>query len=275
MSSVPVLEISHLSMRLGEIAVLTDVSLAVLPGEIHAVLGEEGSGRLTLFRILAGTQRAGSYTGEIRVADRPVVIRDVQDAIRSGISAVSRRPGIFPRLSVAENIMVGRWQQRGRGFIINQRAMEREAEAVLHELELRLDPGQPAGQLTAGQQRLVTIARALASHPKVIVLDEPAALLRTVGEQSQLIRVLRLLAGRDIGLLYMARRPVEATQIADRITVLRDGSGNGTWPRSAFDELTMTQAMISQGGGAGEYEREQDMEEPRGLLDALRSWFRP
>ncbi len=274
MSSVPVLEISHLSMRLGQIAVLTDVSLAVWPGEIHAVLGEEGSGRITLFRILAGTQRAGSYTGEIRVADRPVVIRDVQDAIRSGISAVSRHPGIFPRFSVAENIMVGRWQQRGR-FLINQRAIEREAEALLEELELRLDPTQPAGQLTAGQQRLVTIARALASHPKVIVLDEPAALLRTAGEQSQLIRALRLLAGRDLGFLYLARRPVEATQIADRITVLRDGSVNGTWPRSAFDELTLTQAMISQRGGAGDYEKEEDMEEPRGVLDALRSWFRP
>lgn len=275
MSSVPALEVFHLSMRIGQMSMLADVSLTVLRGEIHAVLGEEGSGRVTLFRILSGIHRAGTYTGEIRVADQPVVIRDVRDAIRSGISAISRRSGIFPRLTVAENIMVGQWQQGRHSFLINQRAMEREAEAVLHELELRLDPTQLAAQLTTGQQRLVTIARALASHPKVIVLDEPAALLRTVGEQSQLIRALRLLAGRDIGCLYLARRPAEATQVADRITVLRDGSVNGTWPRSAFDELALTQAMISQRVGAEDYERETDAEEPRGIFDALRSWFRP
>ncbi|MGQ9490032.1 MAG: ATP-binding cassette domain-containing protein [Anaerolineae bacterium] len=275
MNSVPALEISHLSMRHGQTPLLTDVSLTVWQGEIHAVLGAEGSGRVTLFRILAGIQRAGFYTGEIRVADHPVVIHDVQDAMRSGISAISRRSGIFPGLSVAENIMVGRWQRYGRSFLISQKAMEREAEAVLGELELKLNPAQPAGQLTAGQQRLVTIARALASHPKVIVLDEPAAMLKTAGEQSHLIRVLRLLAGRDIGLLYLARRPVEATRIADRITVLRDGCINGSWSRAAFDELTLTQAMISQREGGEDYEQEDEDEGPRNLLDALRAWFRP
>ncbi len=275
MSGVPALEVSHLSVQIGQMSMLADVSLTVLRGEIHAVLGEEGSGRVTLFRILSGTQRAGAYTGEIRVADQPVVIRDVRDAIRSGISAISRRSGIFPRLSVAENIMVGHWHQGRRGFLINQRAMEQEALALLHELDLRLDPGQPAGQLTAGQQRLLTLARALASRPKVIVLDEPAAVLRTAGEQSQLIRALRLLASRDIGCLYLARRPVEATQVADRITVLRDGSVNGTWTRTEFDELALTQAMISRRVGAEDYEKESDAEEPRGLLESLRSWFRP
>lgn len=266
------LELLHISKSFGEVAALADVSLAVLPGEIHALLGENGAGKTTLFKILAGVYPAGAYTGEIRVGGQPVTIRDPQAAIRHSIGCVSRRSGIFNKMSIAENITLGQWQQRG-SFLLRRGAMEQDARTILAQLDLKLDPALPADRLTPGQQRLVMIARALIVQPKVIVLDEPAAFLKSAGEQTQLIRVVRLLAERGVGILYLARRIADAMLIADRVTVLRDGSLNGSWRRTELDELALTQAMLSQRIGDGDYVDHDAVEESAGLLGSLRSWF--
>lgn len=272
MSATCALELSHLSKNFGDIAALADVSLDVQPGEIHALLGENGAGKTTLFKILAGVYPAGAYTGEIRVAGQPVTIRDPLNAVRHGIGCVARRSGIFNRMSVAENITMGQWQQRGT-FLLRRGAMEQDAQTILAQLDLKLDPSLPAERLTPGQQRLVMIARALSAQPKVIVLDEPASTLKTAGEQTQLIRAVRLLAERGIGLLYLARRPADAALVADRVTVLRDGSLNGSWLRTELDELALTQAMLSQRIGDGDYVDHDDVAESQGLLGSLRSLF--
>ncbi len=268
------LELNHISARTGETLALDDITLAVLSGEIHVLLGDLGGpGRTILFKILAGTLPTAVYTGEIRVAGQPVSLHSPQDAIRHGISIVPRRSGIFSRMTIAENITLGRWQQGGHGFLLRRGAMEQEALAILAQLDLKLDPTVPAGRLTAGQQRLVMIARALATGPKVVILDEPAASLPSAGEQSQLIRGVRHLAERNIGCLYLTRRPAEAALIADRVTVLRDGSLNGSWCRIELDELKLTQAMISQRISDGNYDEPEEVEEPKSLLDSLRTLF--
>ncbi len=274
MTAPSALELSHLSARGGELLALDDVTLAVSPGEVHVLLGDLGGpGRTTLFKILAGLHRAGMYTGEIRVAGQPVDLHSPQDAIRCGIGVVPRRSGIFSRMTIAENITLGRWQQGGHGFLLRRGAMEQEALAILAQLDLKLDPTVSAGRLTGGQQRLVMIARALATEPKVVVLDEPAASLTLASEQSQLIRGVRHLTERNIGCLYLTRRPAEAVLIADRVTVLRDGRLNGSWPRLEIDELALTQAMISQRVSAGSYDEPEEIEERKGLLDSLRTLF--
>lgn len=266
------LELLHISLLFGAVIALDDVTLAVSPGEIHALLGENGAGKTTLFKILAGVHRSGAYTGEIRVAGQPVSLRVPQDALRCGIGVVPRRSGIFARMSVAENITLGQWQQGGT-FILRRGKLERQASDVLALLDLHLDPAMPAGRLSSGQQRLVMIARALATGPKVIVLDEPAAFLASAKEQTQLIRAVRLLAERGIGILYLARRPAEAALIADRVTVLRDGQANGSWSRLELDELTLTQAMISRRPGDGGYVDTDEVDQPGGILESLRTLF--
>lgn len=279
MTSTNALGLAHISMRFNdrragsETVALDDVTLGVLPGEVHVLLGENGAGKTTLFKILAGMHPAGSYTGEIRIADQPVSLHSPQDALRHGIGVVARRSGIFSKMSITENVTLGWWQQSGHGFVLGRKAMEERARTVLAQLDLKLDITAPASRLTAGQQRLVMIARALAIEPKVIALDEPAAFLTSTGEQAQLIHGVRLLTEQGIGCLYLARRPAEAALIADRVTVLRDGRLNGSWPRIEINELTLTQAMMSQRIGDGDYIDHDAPEESGGFLGSLRSIF--
>lgn len=274
-----VLELAHITLRFhnrrtgSDVVALDDVSLAVLPGEIHVLLGENGAGKTTLFNILAAKHPAGAYTGEIRIAGQPVILRSAQDALRHGIGVVPRRSGIFSKMSIAENVALGWWTESHRGIMLNRGAMDERALVVLERLNMKLDVTALANRLSTGQQRQLLIARALATDPKVIVLDEPAAFLTTASEQAQHIHMIRLLAEQGIGCLYLTHRPAEAALVADRVTVLRDGRLNGAWPRVEIDELKLTQAMISQRIGDGGYVDHDEPDEPEGLLGSLRSLF--
>lgn len=267
-----ILELAHISMKFGNAVALADVSLAVRPGEIYVVLGESGSGTVTLFKILAGLHRAGAYSGEIRVAGQPVTIRSPQDTLRCGIGIVPRHSGIFGKLTVAENVTIGAWQTHNE-FLVRQQTVALQARAVMEMLGLKLEPGMPASKLSTSQARLVMIARALAINPKLVVFHEPAAALSTPSEVSQLIRAIRTLAEHDIASLCLTRRPAEALQLADRVSVLRDGSLNGTWVRSDLDESTLTLAMVSQRVGDSSYIDSDEPEARGGLFSSLSSLF--
>lgn len=272
MTTETILELSHITKTFGATAALSDVSFGVRPGEIYVVLGENGAGKTTLFKILAGLYPAGSYTGAITLAGRPLALRSPEDAARNGIGVVTRRLGVFSRLTVAENITVGHWQAQ-RGFLIDHRAAAQQARAALELVGLKLSPDALANRLSPGQQRLLTIARAVSMQPKIVVLDEPTAFLGSVTDLSHLLRTLRTLAERNIATLYLTHRPSEALQIADRASVLRDGCINGTWPRLALDEATLVQAMPSQRIGDGGYIDHDEAEEAGGILGSLRSIF--
>lgn len=266
------LELAQLTMQFGEAVALGDLSLAVRPGEIYALLGENGSGTVTLFKILAGLHRAGAYAGEIRVAGQPVVLHGPQDALRAGIGIVPRHSSIFGKLSVAENVTIGLWQSQG-GFLVNQKKIADQARIILDVLGLKVDLEMPASKLTLGQQRLLMIARAIAPHPKLVVFSEPAATLNSPIEVSQLIRAIRTLAEQNIASLYLTRRPVEVLQIADRASVLRDGRLNGTWPRAELEESTLALAMASQRIGDGGYVDSDEPEARGGLFSSFSSLF--
>jgi len=271
MGSEFVLELEHVTKRYGETAALSDLTLAVRHGEIHGVLGDNGAGKTTLLKILSGMERAksaGAFDGIIRVNGEPVEIDSPQQAIKHGIGIVPRRPGIFSGLSVADNIVVGKQMQ---GLIINQVRMREQALKLMEMIGLRLDPAAKANSLTASQQRLLMIARALSLDVKIVVMDEPAAFLTTPLDLSQLFRAVRSLAERDIATLYLTRRPAEAVQIADRISVLRDGEAVAQWQRIDFDENVLIRQMQSQRIGDAGYIDHDDLNEPRGWLDGLRS----
>ena len=247
------------------------VNLDVYAGEVHSLLGENGAGKSTLMRQLYGMYQPNE--GQILIDDVPHVFHSPADAIRAGIGVIPRRLAVFEQLSVAENIAVGNWQNENRLFI-NRSQTRRRADEILRELDLALDPSMKAGGLSGAQKRLLTIARALSTRPRVLVLDEPASTVSSPAEMSQLIRVLRWAAGQGIASLYLTTRVAEVLLVADRATVLRDGVGIGDFERAGLDEAVLTRLMISQRpGGARDFD-EDERAGPGGLVGTLRSFFK-
>jgi ABC-type sugar transport system ATPase subunit len=270
MNDTNVLDLEHITKSYGASVALSDLSLAVRHGEIHCLLGDNGAGKTTLLKLLTGLLPVGSYSGTVKVNGEPALIDSPQQAIKHGIGIVPRRPGVFTGLTIADNIVVGKEMQ---GLIINQARMRDQATRLMDVVGLKLDPSLKATNLTSSQQRLIMIARALSLDTHLIVLDEPAAFLTTVQDLSHLFRAVRGLAERNIATLYMTRRPSEAIQIADRITVLRDGAVAGQWERMDFDETTLIKEMQSQRIGEASYVDHDDLNQSRGWLDGLRNLF--
>lgn len=270
MDTPNILEIAHLTKALPKAVALDDVSLQVASGSIHGVVGDTGSGRHTLMKILAGIHPAGTYEGQIVYAGEPLLLKEPRDALRSGIGVVPRKGGVFDSLSTAENIMVTSWQVHHH-FLVIRGQIEVQAAAVMEKWGIDIDPQVPAGSLTPAQKREVMILRALCVDPRLIVLEEPLADLSSVQSVSQIMWFIRRIVERGLTVLYMSRRPSTVLQVADRVTVLRDGQVAGNWERADFDESAILTATLSRReGDFGDFEGELT-EEPRGFLGSLRN----
>jgi rhamnose transport system ATP-binding protein len=236
----PVLEMAHVSKQFGATLALDDVSLQLRHGEIHALLGENGAGKSTLIKIMTGVQRQDS--GEILIAGAPVRVTSSQDAQRLGVAAIYQEPMIFPDLSVAENIFIG---HRDRGKIVDRRRMEREAREVLARLDVRLDVGEPARGLTLAEQQTVEIAKAISLDVRVLIMDEPTASL-SAHEVQRLFRIVHTLRQQGVAILFISHRMEEVFEIADRITILRDGRWISTTPRAELTPATAISRMVGR-----------------------------
>src|ERR687895_186519 len=213
----PVLEMEHVSKQFGATLALDDVSLELRRGEIHALLGENGAGKSTLIKTMTGIQQQDA--GEMLIDGQHVRVASSQDAQRLGVAAIYQEPMIFPDLSVAENIFIG---HRDRGKIVDRRRMEREASEVLARLDVRLDVGEPARGLTLAEQQTLEIAKALSLRVRVLIMDEPTASL-SAHEVQRLFRIVRALRQEGVAILFISHRLEDVFEIADRITILRDG----------------------------------------------------
>ena len=236
----PVLEMEHVSKAFGATQALDDVSLALQRGEIHALLGENGAGKSTLIKIFTGIQQPDS--GEIRVDGVPVQVSSPQDAQRFGVAAIYQEPMIFPDLSVAENIFIG---HRDRGKIVDRRRMEREAEEVLARLDVHLDVGEPARGLTLAEQQTVEIAKAISLDVRVLIMDEPTASL-SAHEVRRLFRIVANLRQQGVAILFISHRMEEVFEIADRVTILRDGRWISTTPRAELTPASAIRQMVGR-----------------------------
>ena len=230
----PVLVMRGISKRYGEIQALDDVSLELVPGEIHALLGENGAGKSTLIKIMTGVEQPD--LGEIRIDGRTVQMRSAFDAQTHQVAAIYQEPMVFPDLTVAENIFIG---HRDRGRIVDRRRMRQEAEEVLASLDVRIDVMQPARGLTLAQQQTVEIAKALSLKVRVLIMDEPTASL-SAHEVAQLFAIIARLRAQGVAILFISHRLEEVFEVADRITIMRDGRWISTTPRT---EVTPTETI--------------------------------
>ncbi|MGA2067311.1 MAG: sugar ABC transporter ATP-binding protein [Thermoguttaceae bacterium] len=206
---------------------LDDVSLGFDGGKVHALIGKNGAGKSTLVKILAGAARPSG--GQIRIDGRAVRLRSPRDAFRQGIATVYQELSLVPELTVGENILFGRLPTLPglRQWIIDWGQVFRRSRAVLEELGVEVEVRAKVASLGAARAQLVEIAKAMSFQPGVLMLDEPTSALAH-HEIARLFQVLRDLARRGVAVLYISHRLHELPQVADTVSVLRDGRSAGT-----------------------------------------------
>jgi rhamnose transport system ATP-binding protein len=221
---------------------LVDGSVTLYPGEAHALLGENGAGKATLVKILAGVHQPDG--GELLVEGVPLTFNGPSASRAAGISIIYQEPTLFPDLSVAENIYMGR-QPLGRGRSIDRGAMNRSAAEVFARLGVRLDPERLARGLSVADQQIVEIAKALSLNAKVLVMDEPTAALTNV-EVERLFEVMRTLRAQGAAVLFISHRLEEVFASCQRVTIMRDGAFVRTDPIEALTIDDIIRSMVGR-----------------------------
>jgi D-xylose transport system ATP-binding protein len=221
----PVLELRGISKSFGGVRALAGVSFDLRPSEVHALCGENGAGKSTLLKVLSGYYPAATWQGEMLVDGAPVRFSGIKDAEHHGIALIAQELALAPDMTIAENVVLGR--EPVKAGLIDWDAVDRIARDALQRVGVSLDVHRKVRELGVGQQQLVEIGKALARDARVLVLDEPTAAL-TGGDAERLLEVVRGLRARGVPSVYVSHRLDEVFQIADRVTVLRDGRTVGT-----------------------------------------------
>lgn len=235
----PLLVASDLTKRYGAVQALTDANFTCLPGEVLALVGENGAGKSTVSRILAGATAPTS--GSVTLAGTPYSVGSIAEARSLGVACAFQELALVPDWTVAENLALP--ERRGRGMFSLRRA-HAQAEQLLAELDVtHLDPGALVGDLRLADRQVIEIVRAIAAEPTLLILDEASSALSPVGVQ-WLFERIRELTSRGVGVIYVSHRLGEISEIADRGTVLRDGTTVGEFARGTWtdDELVSLMA---------------------------------
>ncbi len=214
------LEMIGITKQFPGVLALDNARLELRPGEVHCLLGENGAGKSTMMKILAGAQPMD--TGEIRLDGEAVHIQSPYHAQQLGISMIYQEFNLSPYLSVAENIFLGREPRIGRTPFVDWRRMRQDAREVLAQIRADIDVTRPVNELSVAQQQMVEVAKALSVNAKIIVMDEPSATL-TDHELTALFDLIKTLRRQNIGIIYISHRLEEIFQIGSRVTVMRDG----------------------------------------------------
>ncbi|MFE7709960.1 sugar ABC transporter ATP-binding protein [Streptomyces sp. NPDC057486] len=240
--ATPVLALEEVSKSFGAVRALRGVSLRLYAGEAHALAGENGAGKSTLIKALAGVHRPD--TGTVLLDGSPVEFHGPADARDAGVAVIYQEPTLFPDLSVAENIFVGRQPTRSFGRV-DHRAVKQAAAALFARLGVDLDPEQPARGLSIADQQLVEIAKALSFDARVLIMDEPTAAL-TGSEVSRLFGVVRTLREQGAAVLFISHRLEEIFELCQRVTTLRDGTWISSEPLAGLTEDDLVRRMVGR-----------------------------
>ncbi|MEO5885790.1 MAG: sugar ABC transporter ATP-binding protein [Candidatus Limnocylindrales bacterium] len=238
-TSPPAIAVAELRKAYGGIQALTGVDLAVEAGTIHAVVGENGAGKSTLMKILAGAERPDA--GEVRVNGETVHLASPADARRLGVGIVYQELSLFPERSILANLFPD--TQPTRFGLVDRAAMRERAAPILTRIGLRADPDAAVGDLGIGERQLVELSRLLIERPDVLILDEPNSALNEA-ETRRLFAILRELSADGITIIYVSHRLEEVFEIADRITVLRNGAVVLSTDRAGTSMARVVEAMV-------------------------------
>ena len=238
----PVLRLEGIVKTFPGVRALDGVDLEVLPGEVHALMGENGAGKSTLMKVLGGILQPNE--GRIYIAEAPTVMTSPIQAKGKGVVFIHQELSLADELTVAENIFLGELPRKSFGRVDWQK-LYADTDAILSQLRVRFDARTRVGDLSIANQQMVEIARALTVEPRAVIFDEPTASL-TDAEKSVLFDVIFDLKARDVGIIYISHRMEEIFRITDRISVLRDGQYRGTLVTNETTEDEVTQLMIGR-----------------------------
>ncbi|HEX3790516.1 MAG TPA: sugar ABC transporter ATP-binding protein [Pseudonocardiaceae bacterium] len=238
----PIIELDGVSKSFGPVRALQDVSLRLRGGEVHGLAGENGAGKSTLIKALAGVHQPDS--GTVKLNGQPVVFHGPADARDAGVAVIYQEPTLFPDLSVAENIYMGRQPRVSLGRI-DRKAIRDDTAALFKRLGVAMSPEEPARGLSIADQQIVEIAKALSFDAKVLIMDEPTAAL-TGSEVARLFGVVRTLRDQGAAVLFISHRLEEIFQICQQVTTLRDGRLIASEPLAGLTEDDLVQRMVGR-----------------------------
>src|SRR3954462_6479621 len=240
--SSPFIQFQSITKRFAGVTALKDVSLSIERGECHGLMGENGAGKSTLGKVLAGIYRPDG--GRVIIDGQERAFHSPADALKAGVGMVHQELAFCPDLSVAENLVMGRYPRRF-GLLLNRWAMYDKADNLLGKIGVHLDVTQPMRALSTAQEQLVQIASAVGTDARVIVFDEPTSSL-SEPEAQQLFKLIEDLRTRGVTMIYVSHRMPEVFRLCDRISVLRDGKYVGTVERKDATQDRIVQMMIGR-----------------------------
>ncbi|QIG50279.1 sugar ABC transporter ATP-binding protein [Nordella sp. HKS 07] len=246
----PIVRIAGVTKRFPGVLALDRIEIAFQPGEVHAVIGENGAGKSTLMNILAGDLQPND--GQIFIDGKPQIISTPLVSRAQGITVVYQELALCPTLSIAENIMMPDMAARSVATIVPRDLMRREARSALARLGMAdLDPDTKVGRLSVAEAQLVEIARAIRQKARLLVLDEPNSALST-RESERLFEIVRQLRAEGVGVIYVSHHLDEVLDLADRITVMRDGRTIETMANDNVSQARLIRAMVGRDLGAAQ-----------------------
>jgi ribose transport system ATP-binding protein len=216
----PLISVKRLNKSFPGVRALHEIQFNLVAGEVHALMGENGAGKSTLMKILAGVYTRDS--GEILCDGQPVEFQSPRDAQAVGIGIIHQELQLMNHLSVAQNIFIGREPRKYLGLFLDEDRLNAQAREILARMHVAIDPRTVVGTLTVARQQMVEIAKALSFDSRVLIMDEPTSALNDA-EIAELFRIIRELKSRGVGIIYISHKMDELKQIADRVTVMRDG----------------------------------------------------
>lgn len=244
-----VIELRHIGKRFGGVKALDDVSFSIRPGEIHCLAGENGSGKSTIIKIMAGVYTPDD--GKILIDGKPVGTLDPVKSVHHGIQVIYQDFSLFGNLTVAENLALNTFLIEGRRTV-NWKRMRELAQKALDRLGVSMDLDADVETLPTSGKQIVAIARAVMADARLIIMDEPTTAL-TRHEVDALFKIVRDIQAQGIAVLFVSHKMREMLEISERLTVFRNGRKVAEGPISEFDEPAITRAMTGQDLAAGTY----------------------
>jgi ABC-type sugar transport system ATPase subunit len=239
--SPPLLEMRGITKDFSGGRVLFGVDFSLRAGEVHALVGQNGAGKSTLMKILAGVY--ADYGGQVRLGGEPIDLRDPRDALQHGVAVIYQEFALVPEMTVAENIALGQ-EPGSRGFV-GHRQIRDDAIVETRRLGIHLPVDVPVAQLGVAGQQLTEIVKAISRRARILVMDEPTARLSGT-ERDRLFDIVRDLAASGVGIVYISHFLEEIFEVADRVTVLRDGRVVAVEPTSALDLGGLAQLVVGR-----------------------------